>query len=453
MRDALVFFWFYLRTVLLARRFRSGSRARLEAWQEKRVLRHVRFVRARSPFYRTLWKGIPDASWRTFPVIDKAAMMENFSLLNTVGVDREEAFALALRAERTRDFTPDLGGVTVGLSSGTSGHRGLFLVTRAEAQAWAGAMLAKILPRPLWKPARIAFFLRAGSNLYQSVNKGSIQLRYFDMMAPLEDHLAALVTLDPTLIIAPPQVLRALADAVSRGELSLRVEKIVSAAETLDPLDEAHMTAAFGCPIHQGYQATEGFLGASCAHGTLHVNEDLVHVEREYVDAASRRFMPIVTDFRRRSQPIVRYRLNDILTERKQPCPCGSRFLALECIEGRADDVFHFALDHCAEQRWLAIYPDFIRRSVISASSSIERYMAVQNEQGDVIIHLCMAPEADGREVEESVLRELTAICKSLGARLPLVSFQTGIPPLEGRKLRRVVSHFRPVQSLVQLSP
>lgn len=48
--------------------------------------------------------------------------------------------------------------MTVGLSSGTSGNRGLFLVSEREQDAWTGTVLAKLLPGGLWRKARIAFF-------------------------------------------------------------------------------------------------------------------------------------------------------------------------------------------------------------------------------------------------------------------------------------------------------
>ena len=51
-------------------------------------------------------------------------MMEHFNELNTQGVDRDEALSLAIESEKTRDFTELKGEVAVGLSSGTSGHRG-----------------------------------------------------------------------------------------------------------------------------------------------------------------------------------------------------------------------------------------------------------------------------------------------------------------------------------------
>lgn len=441
-----VFLVSYLRTLVLARRFRT--RAALEAWQEKKVRAHVKWTRRHSSFYARLWKGVDDVDWRRFPRIEKADMMEHFSQLNTVGVDRDEAFALALRAEETRDFSAVLKGVTVGLSSGTSGARGLFLVNPVEQQAWAGTMLAKILPRPLWTPTRIAFFLRANSNLYQSVNKGTVRLSYFDMLKPFESHLAPLEALDPTLIIAPPQVLRGLADAMLSGGLRIRPARIVSAAETLDPLDEAVIERAFGQKVYQGYQATEGFLAASCQWGTLHLNEDLVHVEREPLDVGSRRFVPIITDFRRRTQPVVRYRLNDILTEAAEPCRCGSPFLALERIEGRCDDVFKLPVRGTREAQsdqgpYRVVFPDFMRRAIITAHEGIAAYMAVQGEDGRVTVYVEGREGTDPIDIEVAIERELVALWETLDVVPPRLEFVRALPPLNGRKLRRVISHFK----------
>jgi putative adenylate-forming enzyme len=135
------------------------SRKAFERWQERRILKRLRYVQANSPFYRELWANQLLAQWRQFPIIDKTAMMEHFDHLNTAGIRKEEAMEVALEAERTRNFLPRIGKVTVGLSSGTSGSRGLFLVSEREQAAWAGMMLAKVLPKPLWQAEKIAFFL------------------------------------------------------------------------------------------------------------------------------------------------------------------------------------------------------------------------------------------------------------------------------------------------------
>ena len=55
------------------------------------------------------------------------------------------------------------------------------------------------------------------------------------------------------------------------------------------------ISSAFKLPIiDQVYQATEGFLACTCSAGHLHLNEDIIFVEKEYLD--ERRFYPVITD-------------------------------------------------------------------------------------------------------------------------------------------------------------
>lgn len=68
----------------------------------------------------------------------------------------------------------------------------------------------------------------------------------------------------------------------------------------------------------------------------MHLNEEFLYIEPEWLD--ERRFVPIITDFTRTTQPIVRYRLDDVLVASDKPCACGSATRALERIEGRQDD-------------------------------------------------------------------------------------------------------------------
>ncbi|MFN3432145.1 MAG: F390 synthetase-related protein, partial [Candidatus Sericytochromatia bacterium] len=252
------------------------DRSALEAWQDRRVRKAMRWAMAHSSFYSERYRGRDLAAWRSFPAIDKATMMANFDRLNTRGISLEQAMAVALEAERSRDFAPMIGDLTVGLSSGTSGSRGLFLVSPGERAAWAGTILGKILPGSILGRHRIAFFLRANSNLYESVSGRRIRFQFFDLLDPLDRHIERLNAMKPTSLVAPPSMLRFLAEAKAAGTLTIAPEKIVSVAEVLDPLDEAAIAEAFGQRVHQVYQCTEGFLAATCAHGTLHLNEDLV---------------------------------------------------------------------------------------------------------------------------------------------------------------------------------
>ncbi len=116
-------------------------------------------------------------------------------------------------------------------------------------------------------------------------------------------------------------------------------------------------------------------LGCSCKEGNLHLNEDLIHIEKKVLDEKNHKFIPIITDFNRTTQPIIAYELNDILTEDPQPCPCGSPMIRLKQIEGRADDILCFKDDDGKER---LIFPDFIIRLILRVCPTIGEFNVVQ---------------------------------------------------------------------------
>lgn len=402
------------------------NRRQLERRQNRRLKRHLRYVASRSGLYRG--RG----SLADCPIADKAFMMEHFDDLNTVGLGREEAEAFAVRAERERDFAPKLRGVTVGLSSGTSGRRGIFLVSDEEKNRWAGYILAKFLPGSILGEYDIAFFLRADSNLYQAVSARNIRFHFFDLYRDMEEHRERLEALKPDILAGQPSLLLMLAGEKERGRLDICPRIVISVAEVLEKEDGEYLKRVFEREvIHQVYQCTEGCLATTCARGTLHLNEDIVHIEREYLD--KRRFVPVVTDFERRAQPIIRYRLNDILVERESPCGCGSPCLALEKIEGREDDMFSF-LNGQGEEK--LIFPDFLRRCILFAGEGTGRrsaeYRIVQRPDRSITVYA----DLDGEE-QAQVLREFERLAGDRGLLLPEISFAPYC--LEaGRKLKRV---------------
>ncbi|MEW4371332.1 F390 synthetase-related protein [Paenibacillus kandeliae] len=426
------------------RRKRWTNRQALERWQQRQVLRHIRWVRAHSSFYQRLWNGMDDTEWCEFPLIDKSIMMEHFDVLNTVGITRQQALDTAQQAEQTRDFAPVLHGVTIGLSSGTSGNRGIFLVSPQEQDAWTGNVLARLLPGSLRERHRIAFFLRANSNLYESVQRGSLQFRYFDLTLPMDRHITDMQQYGADIWVAPPSLLRMLAEAAANGKLTVAPSKLISVAEVLDPLDRQYIQQVFGQTVHQVYQCTEGFLGTSCEHGTIHLNEDVVHIEKEYIDEERRRFMPIITDFSRRAQPIVRYRLNDILTEAAEPCACGSVYTAIERIEGRYDDILYLRRVHeqqldgqHANAQYVPLFPDLVTRAIIAASPDIQHYRVVQHDADRLDISYRL-PQGMDAEVEQQIRQRIEQLCTGLNGHMPQLVFSEYdfVPGLV--KLRRV---------------
>jgi putative adenylate-forming enzyme len=378
-----------------SRLFSAKTRAQLERRQQRLLRRTLRHARKTFPFYR----GIPAGGLEAFPVLDKAAWLASFRELNAPGLDLEECRRIAVEAEHTRDFSRLEGDLAVGLSTGTSGRQGVFLVSPEERARWAGIMLAKALPGRLREGARVALFLRSGSPLYSTLSTGRIQFRYFDLRRPLAELMAEAESFDPTVLAAPPQVLRLL-DAAHLSPC-----RIYSVAEVLDPHDEACIATAFSQPVHQIYQASEGFLGISCGHGRVHLNEDLLVIEKEYI--APGRFVPVITDLHRRTQAIIRFRLGDVLVESREPCPCGTPFLAIERIEGRFDDVLALPRDG----RLAPLFADYVTRAVLGASQAIADFRCVQEEPGSLVLSLEIAAGADAGAVFASASDALIRTC------------------------------------------
>lgn len=285
------------------------------------------------------------------------------------------------------------------------------------------------------------FFLRANSNLYESVKQGRLQFRYFDLLEPLPRLLTRMKEYQPDIWIAPPSMLRLLAEAQQSGEMNLHPRRIIAVAEVLDPLDRQQIEQTFGQKVHQAYQCTEGFLGATCSHGTLHLNEDIVHIGKEMLDEQSRRFVPIVTDFSRSVQPIVRYRLNDILTEAAEPCPCGSLFTAIERIEGRCDDILY--LPHAAEDTMVTVFPDFVTRAVLAASADIEHYRVIQHSLLELEISY-RTQTGTNQGTEQEIIASLMRLFARLSCIPPQLTF-TDYNFVPGTvKLRRVERGWKP---------
>lgn len=418
---------------------------RLRRFQDRRARLIVAHARRHAPFYRQHWADQTD--WHTLPLVDKQLMMTNFDRFNTRGLPRDAAMQLALDAEQRRDFAPTLGGLTVGLSSGTSGHRGLFVVSRWEQAAWAGTILARMLHAPLHRLVRegyrVALFLRSNSNLYERVGSGLIRFRYFDLMLPLDQAVAALNAFAPQAIVAPPSLLLMLAAAYQRGELRARPQRLISAAEVLEPADQDRLRAALGLPVEQIYQCTEGLLALSCAAGGLHVQEDIVALQYQPLDDERSRVAPIVTDLWRTTQPIIRYRLNDVLQLEPQRCVCGSDFQLIHAIEGRCDDLCFFERRAGGARPF---FPDTIRRMILLSSPAILDYRAIQSRCGQLSISLELPPAVSFAAVAQAVRASVAATVAQYDCRPAELTIEPGIPPLVPGAKRRRVQQLDPVQ-------
>lgn len=420
-------------------------RRHLEAWQQRQLKYYFEKVlpQAQSHIGHSI-KAITD-----LPYMDKVSMMANFAAHNTANISADEAMGVAISAEESRDFTPSiqhprLGELTVGMSSGTSGRRGLFLVSRAERFRWAGILLAKTLPTSLlwqilcvWRQAlSIAFFLRANSNLYNTLNSRRIDFCFYDLLRGVDIQINKLNRQQPHALVAPATVLRRLAECQLQGDLHIKPLHIISVAEVLEMDDAQLIETAFACKPHQIYQATEGFLAYCCEHGNLHLNETHILIEKEWLD--EKRFQPVITDFSRTTQLIARYRLNDILRIADEPCPCGRVETHILAIEGRADQILWLRAQQTQELK--PIFPDLLRRAMMMVNPAVHEYNILQRQSEWIIFlpndHKNKQDQTAQQIAVEMAIKEL---CDNFQLVAPQLNFSDWQAPVPGTKRRRIV--------------
>lgn len=383
------------------------------ARRQARLWRAMAPVVARTPAVSAL-AGRPLAD---FPILSPDVLRERFDAWNTLGLTRAETEAAALAAETggSGEVRP---GIVAGFSTGSSGRRGLFVTSAAERAGWVGHILARLLPvDALLRPTRIALCLRADNRLYGDVEAaGPFRFLFVGLDIAAPERFERLRSFAPDVLIAPPQVL---ADLARRTDRPWPLRRLFYGAEPMGEAERGWIGEALGVRPDPIYQATEGFLGAACRFGTLHLNEDILIVEREPVPGTNR-FLPIVTDLRRTTQPMIRVRLPDLLEPLAAPCPCGSPLTAVHPVEGRLEDLW----------RWpgAVICPREVETAVSGALGPEQDWRAVASPGG-----VTVEAEPDRVEAARAAVATLLA---AHGVEIALTA--GGRPVQDGVKRRRV---------------
>ena len=196
----------------------------------------------------------------------------------------------------------------------------------------------------------------------------------------------------------------------------------------LTEIDRDYLLKVFNLKIiHQAYQCTEGFIGYVCEYGNFHINEDVIYLEKEYI--GEKKFIPIITDFLRKSQPIIRYRLNDVLIDEDKECPCKNKSMLIKKIEGREDDIFIFK--NC-EGKDVIVFPDFISRCVIY-TQGINNYRVVQKNEKNITVYI----DNLDKKIKKNIVLEFIELSKKMNFIPPNIDFKYYKVDLT-KKMRRV---------------
>jgi phenylacetate-coenzyme A ligase PaaK-like adenylate-forming protein len=285
------------------------------------------------------------------PVLEKPELMERFDdVVTDRRLHRDEL--LAWIDSRRRDEVLH-GAYRVMTTSGSSGHKGLFVYDQA---GWA-SIAAHLLRLTAWfgvaprLPRRRMAMLGASSPTHMSVQGsatlgvGAHRVLAVPVTQPIEQQVAALNAFRPDFLNAYPSAAVHLAEEQDAGRLRLSLEGMSTSSELLTPEMAERLEAAFGVRPFNVYATTEGLFGGECErHQGVHLFEDVALVENvdergRPVPAGEPGARVLVTQLHNRVQPIIRLAVSDVFTLDPEPCPCGRRLVRAAAIQGRSDDV------------------------------------------------------------------------------------------------------------------
>jgi putative adenylate-forming enzyme len=376
--------------LFMHRRFYSEKQ--IKNYQERELRKLVSTSIRNSPFYRERFNGISIkhlADLTLVSPINKSIMMEQFDRLNTVGLLREDVQAYAVQKELERDY---LGyykdKYVIGLSSGTSGNKGLYITPRELTKKLPFVFLARGGIPLRFLPLRILFCLRVFGQGFEDINSAIVKLAYCSTMTPIEEIVNRINTKRINILMAPPSLVRLLLPL--KQKINIKLKQIVCYAEVLEKEEKERFKKAFNTDVVEIYQASEGQIASACSRGTLHINEDLVIVELQdekgnIVDqpqvVAKHMY---VTNLINHAQPLIRYEMNDLIALGK-PCECGSKFRTVEAILGRNDDILNFKTK---DNKVQTVFPDLFSRWIITTSDTIREFQVVQKNSTSIEIHM-----------------------------------------------------------------
>lgn len=332
--------------------------------QTVRLREMVAFARERSPYYRELYRDLPEdvTDPAQLPVTSKPQLMPRFDEWVT---DREVTFeqVRALVQDPSRIGERFLGKYTVATTSGTTGAWGIFVldeptmrVTSAVALRMLSAWLSPgDLPRIVVRGGRMAMVMATGGHFASAVAAGRMRtsgrkrkrIGVFPADTPLPKLVEQLNAFRPAILAPYASMAALLASEQEAGRLRIHPVLLALSAEGLRQSEYGRIAKAFNAKVGNSYAATEcTFLSYGCGEGWLHVNADWVIVEpvdadHQPVAAGRQSHTVLITNLANRVQPILRYDLGDSILQRPDRCPCGDPLPAIR-VQGRASDVLTF---------------------------------------------------------------------------------------------------------------
>lgn len=341
---------------------RRLPRHRLEAKRLRRFRRLAAYARRHSPFYARLMDeaGIDADNCRPqdFPVLTKRMVMDHFDdIVTERGITRAGIEEFLETSSNPLDLFR--GRYYVIHTSGSSGEVGFYVYSPADMAC--GIARGPRPPHRFLRKTRLAFFGAtkghfAGVTFISTIRRSPLKYVYqaetFEINSPLQQVIQGLNSYRPDVLAGYGTGLKILADQKLEGRLLIEPELLVSSGEPLNRPDREKIEEVFEAPVLNCYMCTEHvYMGISMPEdsGMYLLEDDLIfecHEGHTYV-----------TNLSNFTQPLIRYRMEDVLVpikDRDGRLP----YTKVKEVVGRNEYVPYFTNRHGVE--------DFISPHIIN---------------------------------------------------------------------------------------
>lgn len=328
--------------------------------QQQRLRELVAYVREHSPYFARHYADVPaDFRLSDLPPTEKPTLLANYDDWVT---DRRIHLADVLEyvnRDASKDQSRFLGDYTALRTSGSTGNplpmvrddyhnkiHGQLIGQRLLEGANADAMdISKHRRASVIHLSNGASSYGAFLRMKAAHPECADNLLGISVLESVDSIVEKLNAFQPETMAGYPSMMVRLAVEQLQGRLHLSLKHLATSAEMLSEENFHLLREAFQCPVANNYCMTEGgeiAMTNNCPH--LHINDDWVIVEPidkdgnlitdpdQWSDAI------LVTDLSNFVQPIIRYRVGDVVRVRPSTYDCSP--LPILQIQGRSFDNY-----------------------------------------------------------------------------------------------------------------
>jgi phenylacetate-CoA ligase len=330
---------------------------RLAAERERRLRDLLTLAHARSPFWRERLAGrdldrFSEADLCELPIVTKTELMSEFDRVVT-----EPGLTLARVDEHLDGLGDDAyldDRYRVLATSGSSGARGVVVYGWSDWVEFANLNTRWEVRGGEDPEAHLGTLFAANAThvsgaLHAFFKKdGGPPITHLPSSLPLPELIAGLEAAQPTVLQGYPSMVALLAREALEGRFQVQPQRVATCGEQCTPETRELVRAAWGVEISNVWGCSEGAFAFSCGlDDGLHLPDDLVIVES--VDAQGRPVSPgepgdaiLLTNLYNRTQPLIRYRIDDAMTITDEPCGCGCVHRRITELRGKVGGYFTY---------------------------------------------------------------------------------------------------------------